>query len=194
MKNLRLYLLLFAVLFITQCCSSQTFDRRDYMEKDDFNRNVKFSKEFQTEKEIKCKNLSVNNEVWQYKDTLDFNLNRIAVWQGKNKRDSIKLDTVFTTADYLYIMSQFNYYSDKGMKWVTNDKWKLIKPDPKSRPVIPYWEFSQPLYSKDYTKCVVIMNHYESTFNLKLQTVLFYKTRKGDWVEKAVLRTVETMY
>jgi hypothetical protein len=139
---------------------------------------------------MNCKNLNSEFATWQFEDTVHFNPHQIHIFYHDGKADSIKLDTIFTQADRNYIKGQFNYYRNNGQKWNDCYAWRILKLKPNSKWVIPYWEFSQPLYSFDYTKCLVKMNYYKKESDYVMSLFLFYKNKKGEWIEKAVIDAV----
>jgi hypothetical protein len=192
MKHLRLCFIAVIILLSHFYCSSQGFDLRDYEQRNDFFQKMKFSKEFQTDNEINCKNLICDMAKWTSVDTILMNLHKVSFFMRGSKLDSIKLDTIFSKNDYNYIISQFNYYCDKGPTWKSIDKWKLLKPKDICKSAIPYWQISQPLYSQDFTKCVVKMNFYNNEADYLLSIVLFCKNNKGVWIEKAIIDTFST--
>jgi hypothetical protein len=188
------YLLLCLIAIVMLRCGSsgygQTFDTRDYNGRDDFFKHMQMSKGFQTKDKLKCKNLNSKFVIWKYEDTVHFDLHALHAFSHDNRTDSIRLDTVFSKPDRSYIMSQFNYYRDHGMIWVDCGTWRIIKSNPNRKVAIPYWEFSQPLYSEDYTKCLVKMNYWYKESDYVISTVLFYKNKRGKWIEKAVIDLV----
>jgi hypothetical protein len=190
MKRLRLFLFISIPALIGPMVYGQGFDHRDYYMRNDFFKTMKFSKGFHTKENMECKTLNCDFVTWQFPDTANFNLHKLHVFFKDGQADSIRLDTVFTRQDYSYIMGQFSYYRNNGQTWKDCYGWRILKLNPKSKWVIPYWEFSQPLYSEDYNRCLVKMNYYKKEGDYVLTTVLFYKNKKGDWIEKAVIDAV----
>jgi hypothetical protein len=188
MKHLRFFLIVAIVLQYASSCPGQTFDTRDYNGNDTFFKYLQISDGFYAKDKQKCKNLNSRFVIWQYADTADFDLHKIHVFTHDYSTDTIRLDTVFTPADRRYIMSQFNYYRDKGQKWENCGSWRILKLKANNQTAIPYWEFSYPLYSSDFTKCLVKMNYYKQESDYIISTVLFYKDKKGFWREKAVIK------
>ena len=188
MKHLRLCL--FALIMLSFVCTGygQTFTPEDYKGQDNFFKYMVLSKEFHSRSKLQCKNLNSRFVLWQYVDTADFDLQKVHVFTQDGREGSIRLDTVFTQADRNYIMSQFNYYRDKGNTWVSCGQYRILKLSPESKANLPYWEFSFPLYSVDYTKCLVKMNYYKQESDYVMSTVLFVKNKRGFWKEKAVIR------
>jgi hypothetical protein len=190
MKHQRLFLFIIIISFNGLVGFAQGFDRKDYYLRDNFFKTMQFSKGFHTKENLNCKTLNCDFVTWQFADTVHFNIHTLHVFFKDGQSDSIRLDTVFTSKDLSYIMAQFNYYRNNGQMWKDCYGWRVLKINPKSRWVIPYWEFSQPLYSEDYTKCLVKMNYYKKEGDYILSTVLFYKNKKGVWEEKAVIDAV----
>jgi hypothetical protein len=190
MKRMHFYLFVIIVSFYGMVGFGQGFDRKDFYLRNDFFKNMQFSKGFHTKENMNCKTLNCDFVTWQFEDTVHFNLQRLHVFFKDGQPDSIRLDTVFTPKDLNYIMAQFNYYRNNGQKWQDCYGWRILKANSNSKWVIPYWEFSQPLYSEDYTRCLVKMNYYKKEADYVLSTVLFYKNNKGVWIEKAVIDAV----
>jgi len=166
---------------------SQGFDRRDEDKRADFFMTMQFSKGFHTKENMNCKNLSSEFATWQYEDTLHLNFHELHVFFHDGKADSIKLDTVFTKRDQDYMRRQFNYYRNNRQQWKDCYAWRIVKVKTEGKWKIPYWEISQPLYSIDFTKCLVKMNYFKKETDYVLCLFLFYKNKKGEWVEKAVI-------
>jgi hypothetical protein len=188
MKHYRLCLI--ALMMLSFACSGygQTFNLTDYQGRDNFYKYLQLSANFHSKDKLKCKNLNSRFVLWQYADTADFDLHKVHVFTHDGLTDSIRLDTVLTTSDRNYIKSQFDYYRDKGQKWENCGQWRILKLKANNQTVIPYWEFSIPLYSMDYNKCLVKMNYFKQESDYIISTVLFYKDKKGFWKEKAVIK------
>jgi hypothetical protein len=188
MKHYRLCLI--ASLMLGFVCSGvgQTFTPEDHKGRDDFFRYHALSKEFHNRDKLQCKNLNSRFVLWQYADTADLDLQKVHVFTRDGREESIRLDTVFTQADLNYMKSQFDFYRDRGHTWETCGQYRILKLSPEHKANLPYWEFSFPLYSADYTKCLVKMNYYKQESDYVMSTVLFYKNKRGFWKEKAVIR------
>jgi hypothetical protein len=187
MKNLRVCFISMMLISFVTICKGQNFDRRDYAGKDIFFTSFQLSKDFHKVDEVNCRNVNVKMSVWNDSDTTMFNLHKVRVYFQNNRKDSIKLDTVLTQLDHDYMVSQQKYYRNGASIWEDFAGWKLVKAD-HNKTSVPYWEFSEPLYSKDYSKCIVKVNYYNSQTDFEIRTFLFYKNNKGKWIEKAVLR------
>jgi hypothetical protein len=190
MKHYRLCLFSFLMLSFVVYGYGQAFTPDDHKGRDDFFRYHALSKEFHNRQKLQCKNLNSRFLVWHYADTAALDLQKVHVFSTVKGEESIRLDTVLTPADRRYMMQQFDYYRDKGNTWQTCGQYRILKLSPERKANLPYWEFSFPLYSADYTKCLVKMNYYRQESDYLISTILFTKNKHGFWKEKAVISLV----
>jgi hypothetical protein len=150
----------------------------------EFYKYMRFSKNFHDKNQLKCKYIGKNFLIWEQKDTTILDFKKIFLFTNDTRLDSIKLDTIFTSADYDFIYDQFKDNMTPGGTWVHYNSWKIINQNKLKTNRDSYWEFSVPLFSKEYDKCLVKIEYNLSNRNGYDSCIfLFIKTKKGIWTE-----------
>jgi hypothetical protein len=191
MKNFSkiLLLLLFQACL---CCNAQS--REVTIARGDFSKYHHLSTVFHTKSALSCNILNSHVVAWKTSDSADFILHKTRNFYRQNTLDSICLDTVFSYEDSVFMVEQFKSQINSEGIWIGYGKMKILssKNFHKKGKEKPYWEFSEPIFSKDLQKCLIKINYFYSKFRYVFKTILVVKSRDGTWEEKAVVTAIHS--
>ena len=160
--------------------------------KAEFYKNFRLSQSYHDKVQLNCNSIAKDILVWELRDTIIINFNRVFCDSTNNELDSIKLDTVFSLEDKVYMYDQFRDNLTSSGIWVDYGSWKIVDIRDAKISSEKFWEFSVPLFSKSFDKCIV-----KERFNMgsgrgyRTYLILAIKTKNGKWIESAKLNSPE---